>query len=247
MTIGGKRLVLQPRDRSVLSALALLRVLDRKQVARLAGFTSVTRTNVRLSRLRQAGLITRYFTSSETGSRRAVYTLNRLGAAEIHAPFAPTRWRPDSIILGNAFIAHQLRVADVYIAVAQAGVTWEQPSGTLDSSVSLIPDAFIQTATHAFFVEVDLGTESPKIWSKKIAEYLKFASSGAYKKAIRHPSFSVLVIAETESRLSALRRQTERQTQKLFWFATLETIMGRGFWSASWLRATGDQRSLPGA
>jgi hypothetical protein len=94
---------------------------------------------------------------------------------------------------------------------------------------------------------MDLGTETLPVWTEKVAAYLKFAVTGEYRGTVPHSRFAVLVVTDNDSRLAALRRHIAKQTQKLFWFSTLDTIKRQGFWSASWLRATGDDRSLPGA
>lgn len=247
MKNGREALILQPRDLLLLRFLAQLRVLDRSQIERLAGFGSISRVNVRLARLRGNGLILRYFTATSTGSRRSIYTLSKHGAREASMSHRALKWSPDTIVLGNAFIAHQLSLNDLYISAMKEGVRWQQPAKPLFPSVPIIPDAYMKDASASFFVELDLGTEALQVWTRKVAEYLKLAVSGAYLQIIPHSSFAVLVVANSEKRLRSLRQQVAKQTQKLFWFATLETTNRQGFWSVSWLRATGDHLSLPGA
>ena len=248
MPSGTSRIVVQPRDRILLERLALLRLLDRRQIEQLAGFHSVSRANVRLARLRQDGLITRYFTATATGSRRSVYSLARQGAAEIHVAHASFKWRPDSILLGNSFAAHQLAVNDVYICAASAQeIRWRTFSVPPFQSIPIIPDAAIETSAQSFFLEMDLGTESLPIWSRKVSLYLKLAMSGAFREFVAHPQFGVLIVTETDARLEQLRRHIAKQTQKLFWFQTLSIIQRQGFWAASWLRSTGETLSPPGA
>ena len=238
--------VLQPRDLLLLRSLAYRRILDRKQIERMVGFHSVSRVNSRLARLRCADLILRYFTATSTGSKRALYALSRQGALEAHAPFVPLKWRPGSVLLGNAFVAHQLALNDVYIAATVEGVRWQQPTSPLSPTIRVIPDAYLADEERSFFVEMDLGTEALPIWTRKAAEYLRLATTGAYRTVIPHTHFAVLIVANDDTRLVTLRRHIAKQTQKLFWFATLDTIMRQGFWSTSWLRATGDAPSLPG-
>jgi hypothetical protein len=244
---GRDELIVQPRDRILLKSLALLRILDRRQIEQLAGFQSISRVNVRLGVLRHAGFIHRYFTSTSTGSRRSVYSLSKRGALEAEVPFAPVKWRPDSFLLGNAFVAHQLALNDLYIAASGNRVHWQQPSQPLSPTIRLIPDAYIRDAQRSFFIEMDLGTETLPIWTKKVSAYIKLAVSGLYRNIIPHTHFAVLVIATDDLRLESLRRHIAKQTPKLFWFATLEIIKRQGFWSSVWLRAAGETHSLPGA
>jgi hypothetical protein len=238
---------LQPRDRIVLEKLALLRLLDRRQIEELAGFHSVSRANVRLKRLRDAGLIVRYFTATATGSRRSIYALAKRGAEEIRASHVPLKWKPDSALLGNSFAVHQLALSNIYIRAASGHeIRWRTFPAVPVPSIQIIPDAAIETATQSFFLEMDLGTEQAKVWSRKVALYLKFAISGAFREIVPHPQFAVLVVTDSEERMHFLRGLIAKQTPKLFWFQTLSTIKRQGFWSASWLRPEGRALSPPG-
>jgi len=244
---GPSSLILQPRDRLLLQRLALLRLLDRRHIEQLAGFHSVSRANVRLAKMRHAGLITRYFTATATGSRRSVYALTKRGAAEVSASHVPFKWKPDSILLGNSFAAHQLSLNDIHIeATTGQDIQWRTFSVPPVPSIPIIPDAAIETSAQSLLVEMDLGTEPTSVWSRKVAHYLKLAASGAFREIVSHPQFAVLVVTDAEERMHLLRRHIAKQTQKLFWFQTLSTIKRQGFWSASWLRPEGSTLSPPG-
>jgi hypothetical protein len=241
-------LVLQTRDRLILQKLTTLRLLDRDQIRTLAGFGSISRINVRLAKLRKAGLIVRYFIASSTGSKSAVYGLAKAGAAEIHALFVSMKWQPDSVLLGNSFAAHQLALNDVYVAASrECSLRWRTFPVPPVAAVPVVPDPAIDTETGTFFIEMDMGTESLSVWNRKISLYLKLALTGAYRDITERPHFAVLVVATTEERLQQLRRRISKQTQKLFWLATLSIIQQQGFWSASWLRPQGETPSPPGA
>ena len=237
----------QPRDITMLRFLSLLRILDRRQIERIAGFTSTSRVNVRLGKLHKAGLIVRYFTGSRSGSKRSLYALTKSGSVEAEAPFVHLKWKSDSFLLGNAFVAHQLALNDIYIeGVLGRGIGWKTFAQPLSASIPLVPDALIEAEARAFFVELDLGTEQLAAWTRKTSLYLKLATSGTYRQIVSHSQFAVLVVASDESRMQALRRHISKQTQKLFWFVTLDNIMRQGFWSSLWLRPSGDNRSPPG-
>jgi hypothetical protein len=243
---GHKKLVLQPRDIALLEHLSRLRILDRRQIQVLAGFHSTSRVNVRLSRLRKAGLLARYFTSTTTGSKRSIYGLTKKGAVTITAPYVPLKWQPNSFLIGNAFVAHQLALNYIYMSAAQQPIQWNSALPQFSPSVPLIPDALIETSDRALFLEVDLGTEPLSVWTRKAGLYLKFAVSGAYREITQHPTFSVLCVTPNESRMHSLRNHIAKQTPKLFWFSTLDTIKRLGFWSAFWLRASGEDHCPPG-
>jgi hypothetical protein len=247
LSSGNDRLMLQPRDLRLFEKLALLRLLDRRQIEVLANFHSRSRANVRLAKLRRAGLVVRYFTATSTGSRRAVYGLTKRGAAMVGMSLPLPKWKPDSALYGNAFAAHTLAIADTYIAACTGRqIGWQTFSEPVTAMVPLVPDAFMDGG-RALFLEVDLGTEPLPVWSRKAALYLRLAATGAFREITDYPHFAVLVVAENAARLESLRRHIARQTSKLFWFATLEIIQRQGFWSSCWLRATGDDLSQPGA
>lgn len=253
LTIGNEEaLVVQKRDMLLMQALAFLRIVDRQQASRIAGFHSATRVNTRLLRLTRAGLLKRFFFVGTSGGKRAVYCLSKKGA-DFAAVVAKPITRPsDSFLLGDKFVAHQLAINDVYCA-AQIGsgkngtpdVHWQAISEPLAQTVPIVPDAYVEIRAHGvirpMFLEVDLGTEGLPVWSKKTQGYLTFASSGEFERSFQHPRFGVTVVTISEKRMKSLRSQIARSTQKLFYFSTLERIKIHGFWSPVWLRPEGDQ------
>ncbi len=70
---GNKRgLILQDRDRRLFAELGVMRVVDRDQAMRVAGFQSVTRANSRLLALTRAGFLRRFFLGTVGGARKAL-------------------------------------------------------------------------------------------------------------------------------------------------------------------------------
>ncbi len=104
---------------------------------------------------------------------------------------------------------------------------------------------FSPTKTLAAFLEVDLGNEGLSVWKSKVQNYLQYAISGNFEKRFGHPQFRVLVIVSTERRMRYLQTATLALTDKIFWFSTLESVAGAGFWSPVWFRArNGECQSL---
>ena len=120
-------------------------------------------------------------------------------------------------------------------------------SGSLVASktVPLIPDGYFelgsQQGVRPAFVEIDLGTEAVPVVAKKASLYLQLATSGEFPQFFGRRQFRVLVITTSEHRLQNLRAAIAKLTDKIFWFATLEVISSARFWTAAWLRPTGDQ------
>jgi hypothetical protein len=234
--------ILQPRDRALLETVRVLRLLDREQASRVAGFTSASRAKSRLLALVRAGYLDHSFVGTICGGRKAIYWLPgglRRGAARALA--SPNTER---------FIEHQLSINEVYLTLRDAPtaslVRWDRTTDPIPDDHGVVPDGYAQLDVglqmHGMFIEVDLGTESLAVWEKKLKGYLRLARSGVVEQRYNLPSFRVLVIARTEDRIQAIRKVIARSTDKVFWLASIETIKRDGFWSAVWLRPTGDHR-----
>lgn len=245
------RIILQDRDSRLLRALSTLRILDREQTAAIAGFNSITRVNTRLQKLTQAGLLRRFFFVSVLGGKKAVYSLSKKGADLIGtAPNGINRPK-DSFLIGDKFTSHQLAINQVYCAACfaehikdRAVQKWRILSESLSKSIPLIPDSYfelhIRDTVRPMFLEVDLGTESLSVWTKKTNEYLSLAASGEFERLFSHPRFAVLVVIASERRMQSLRAHIGKITSKLFYFSTLEKVRA-SFWSEAWLRPEGEQ------
>jgi len=60
------------------------------------------------------------------------------------------------------------------------------------------------------FVEVDLGTETNRVWRKKVRMYLQLALSGQFHREFHQSQFRVLVIAPSGRRLEGIRTLDDR-------------------------------------
>ena len=78
-------IILQDRDRRLLSEVAVMRIVDRETATVIAGFGVARRANYRLRQLTQAGLLRRFFTGSIAHGRKAIYTLSPKGADLVDA------------------------------------------------------------------------------------------------------------------------------------------------------------------
>ena len=89
------------------------------------------------------------------------------------------------------------------------------------------------------FLEVDRGTETLKVFSKKISLYLQLALTGEFQVLFKQSRFRVLVIAHSERRLNILKHLAAKHTDKIFWFATLYDINKQGLFAPIWQRPDG--------
>lgn len=248
---GNNRLMVQPRDLHFLRELAVLRVVDREQAKIVAGFGSTTRANARLLALTRAGLLRRFFLGSG-GGRKALYALSAKGAQCAGVPCRGPRRRQDEMLIADYFVQHQLSVNAIYCALKYGTIPvpqvafhrWLAFYGPLAPGLSLIPDGYVEFTTPretvAVFLEVDLGHEGLAVWKEKVRHYLQFALSGEYEQQFGQPRFRVLVIVNSERRLHSIRATVAATTQKIFRFATLESVCGEQFFDAVWLRPVGE-------
>ncbi len=248
----GRGIVLQERDRRLLSEIGVMRAIDRELAKRIAGFRSTTRANARLLALTRAGYLRRFFMGTESGGTQALYTLSREGERMTGASFPGLRRKEDEVLIADFYVSHQLAVNRVHCALKYEPipfpdcrflrfVSFREP---IAPGASLIPDGYAEvsegTKVLAMFLEVDLGSESLPVWRKKLGEYLRYAVSGISQRQWGLAQFRVLVVANTEERANSLRCATAALTDKIFWFTSFDSIRSSGFWSPIWLRPKGD-------
>ena len=248
----GKRgFIVQPRDLALLQELSLMRVVDREQVRLVGGFGSTTRVNTRLLALTRVGLLRRFFLGWG-GGRKALYALSIKGAQLAGVPCRGPRRRNDELLVADHFVQHQLSINQVYCALkfGPSPLThvrfhrWLYFHEPLVSGLSLLPDGYIEFSTPSgmvgSFLEVDLGQEPLSIWKEKTRNYLQLALSGEFQKQFGYATFRVIVLANSDRRRHSIRKTVAAITEKIFWFATLDSIAGDKFFGPVWLRPVGD-------
>lgn len=253
---GTKGLIFQPRDLRLLRELSVMRIADREQVMMAAGFGSITRANTRLLALTDAGLLRRFFLGF-SGARKALYALSPKGARVADVPCRGPRRPQETMLVADYFVEHQLTINDLYCAIkfgprpASKPVfhRWLSFHEPLASGINLIPDGYMEFTTPegvlACFLEVDLGHESLAVWKEKARRYLQLALSGEYERQFKQPRFRVLVVTNSERKLDSIRKAVQDVTEKIFWFATVDSVRGEKFFNPVWFRPAGDtQESL---
>jgi hypothetical protein len=255
MTGNKKGLVIQPRDRHFFEELSTMRVVDREQAKIVGNFGSTTRVNARLLALTRAGLLRRFFLGTAFGGKKSLYTLSPKGALSAGVPLRGPHRRKDEALAADFAIQHQLTVNEMYCSMKYGVLPkgcdflrWQSFFGPILPGLKLIPDGYVElntpTGVYAAFLEVDLGHEHGPVWKEKVDRYLELGLSDAVEaKRYRRP-FRVLAIFPTERRLRSIRKVVVKSTDKIFWFASLESIRKGGLFGPVWLRATGDD-SLP--
>ena len=246
--------VLQNRDRHLLSELSVMRIIDREMTKIVAGLGSTTQTNTRLLELTRAGFLRRFFVGTIGSGRKAVYTLSAKGAELVSAQLGGINRPEGRLVSGDRFVEHQTGINQIYLEVKYPLARnrdvrlsrWHTFRQSISEAIKLIPDGYFEITSaqgaRAAFLEVDLATEALAVWKQKITYYLQLAVSGEFAKRFRQPQFRVLVAASSERRLANIRSVVAKSTDKVFWFTTLDSIKRESIWSPIWLRPTGDQR-----
>lgn len=249
-------LIVQSRDTRLLTELGLVRVVDREQAKCLGGFSSTTRANTRLLALTRAGLINRFFMGTNGVGRKAIYTLSPKGAKLVGSSYQGLRRGKDEYLIGDFFVHHQLRINEVYCAVkyrpipvpGASFVRWVFFTEPVAPGLALIPDGLFELRLGdqlvLAFVEVDLGSETRSVWQAKVKAYLRYATSGQFADQFGDRQFRVLAIAHSDRRTASLRAATASMTDKIFWFASFDSIEREGLWSAIWQRPKDDSPQL---
>ena len=239
--------LVQPRERVLFLALVLLRFVDCCQAMAVAGFRSVTRANARLLLLTKAGLLRRTFVGTINSGRKAIYALSETGALLVGVDYSSIKRSSHQLRLGDFYYEHQLKLNDIYIKLKYPQLPlpatlllWRAFARPIDEGIALVPDAYFELRTAAAiqpcFLEVDLGTETRKIWQQKIDSYLSLATSGSFTRLFAHPQFRVLIITTTDTRAEHLRQLICRRTSKIFWLTTFSKIARDGLFAQIWQR-----------
>jgi len=242
------RVVVTERDRQLLRLLSEAKLLDREQIRRLLDFGGVTTANERLFLLHAAGILRRYFMGTIAGGRKALYALAPKGAAIIGLDKFWKFQRADGeLLVGEAFVEHQLAVNWCWISMKHGPdsnlirfVRFNEP---ISPGLPLTPDGYAELnadGLQSVFLEADLGTETSRVWDRKVELYLKLATSGEFQRMFRQQRFKVAVVCTSERRIESLRRTVRKHTPKLFYFTLLQTISRDGFMASPWLRPEGD-------
>ena len=109
--------------------------------------------------------------------------------------------------------------------------TWQQ-----SITFGNVPDCWIQLNGGEVFVEVDLGTESPRVVERKFQNYIQFNESGSYASAFPGCDFRVLFITTTEERIGSLQKIAASDD---IWFGTMEEFLKEPLRHQHWFALRG--------
>lgn len=199
------------RDRAVLESVARLRLVCTRQLERLHFIASTPLADARscrrtLARLAEQGLVVRldrrvggvragsagYLWSLGVAGQHLLTRSGPAGGRQLRRPWTPSA----------PFVAHRLATSELYVRLVEgmrAGSgelvryhaepdCWRRFTGPGGEAATVKPDAYAVTASgdyeHAWFIEVDLATESPQVLGRKCRSYLAYWRSGR-EQAVR--------------------------------------------------------------
>lgn len=252
---------LSERDLAILRSVAEHYFLTARHVealhfanhAPVSGSRIARRALARLRDLRLLGALDRHIGGLGRGSEGLVHYVDIVGDQLLSAR-SGRRTRRFHHEPSRRFVRHTLAIADTRLALIQANregqlgladstvepASWRRFTGLGGARLTLKPDLYLETAVasdsdlvHAWFVEVDLGTETIPTLLKKCADYETYRRTGL--EQAHGGGFPVVVWsvahadpAKAERRRQALREAIDRDrtlTPALFRIVAPDQLM----------------------
>jgi hypothetical protein len=248
------RLVLTDRDREIIRTVYRFRFLSSSQLADMF-FPSKSKADRRLRELFDHGYLDRIDRPTTSGKSELIYALWKEGASVLCAKQGITKgdlnWKPTRNNIRLERLQHELDIVSFHLAMERSvtetpGVSWlfwqdrqeivNQKSWELSNvgsskggKLKLIPDAFFGLQTPKgktiFFLEVDRGTEAPRVFREKLLAYQLAFERELVQKTTGLKAFRVLTLTPDERRLQALSKLAAVVRHPLlFWFSTVDRL-----------------------
>jgi len=206
---------LSDRDRAILRTVDQHGFLTVEQI-RTLHFANLAPTSHRratqvLARLRERrllGALAQRVGGTHGGSHGLIHYVDVVGDRILHNRSGRGARRASEP--SARFVGHRLAVADAHIALIAADrsgdlelvdsavepASWRTSTGVGGARLTLKPDLYAETATnddfvHAWFIEIDLGTESIPTLLRKCRDYESYRQTGIEQD--RHGSFPLVV------------------------------------------------------
>lgn len=229
---------LTDRDRAVLASVQQHRFLTVQQIRSLhfadlaptSARRTTKRTLARLRGLRVLGALTHRVGGAHGGSQGLIHYVDATGDRILRnraGRDARRTYEPSA-----RFVNHRLAIADHHIALIAASraaelglvdsavepATWRTFVGVGAARRTLKPDLYAETASrddlvHAWFVEVDLGTEHIPTLLAKCREYELYRQTGIEQD--RHGAFPIVIWSVTHPDTAKAERRRQALTDAI--------------------------------
>ncbi|WP_234816396.1 replication-relaxation family protein [Mycolicibacterium agri] len=246
-TIAGQ---LTDRDRAILRSTYDHRFLTVRQIRTLhfadlaptSAHRKAKRVLARLRALRVLGALTQRVGGAHAGSDGLIHYVDAAGDRILRnrsGRQARRTYEPSA-----RFVAHRLAVADAHITLIDADrnglidltdstvepATWRSYTGIGAARRTLKPDLYAETATegdmvHAWFIEIDLGTEHIPTLLTKCREYEAYRQTGLEQE--RHGAFPIVVWSLTHKDPATAERRRDALTAAIAADPRLTTALFR--------------------
>lgn len=225
---------LSDRDYAILHSVSEHRLLTTGQIeaihfanhSAISGPRIARRVLAQLRDLRLLGSLDRRIGGLYAGSQGLVHYVDVIGDRILHDRSGRSSRRPYEPT--EKFVRHTLAIADSHVALIAAHQTrqieltdsavepasWRTFTGIGGARLTLKPDLYLETATApgsdlvtAWFLEIDLGTESIPTLLKKSRNYEAYRRSGIEQD--RHGSFPLVIWSMTHQDPAKARRRRD--------------------------------------
>ena len=259
--------ILTERDELLLVDIFLHQVLDRGQLQELH-FSSVQRCNMRLRKLYDQGYVARDFHPSAPYGSQAIYRIGPKAAAILSKRLEADAAYIRQLCRGTKrpeFLEHTLAIADFYLAAKRAVQamntgeieTWlpelsarheydvQTNTGSGWKKQVFKPDGFLRLKSlesgrlAPYFIEVDRGNASGKVFVQKVNHYRQYRQSGLFTEMYADADFVTLVVTTGPKRLEHLKAIVEECGCSFFWFTTQRQIQEAGLLAKIWNTPSG--------
>ena len=248
-------MVLQNRDREIITACHKYNFLTQEQIRLLFNFGCQVRAGIRLRKLFDNGYLSRRFIPVFQGRAKILYYPGPKGV-ELIAEHAGTdtlkikQRRKQLLEIKNTSLPHFLLINEFRLAFALAlknnpeiiPKSWRTQKEIplrLDDR-EFYPDAYLvysfRNRVYSLFLEVDRSTEINKRIEEKVSNYLQYGLGGYYQKQFGFLFFRTLIVCQSQARLMNIKKLIEDKTDKMFWLAVQEDISSEKILGKIWQR-----------
>ena len=260
-------LQLTERDEALMADLFLHQAMDRGQLQELH-FGSVQRCNMRLRKLFDHGYVSRDFHPMSPYGAQGTYRVGPKAAEIVARRLDTDAAYVKQLCQGSKrpeFLEHTIAIVDFYLQVrrslaSQNAVTLETwmpelqarheydvqiPGSASWKKQVFKPDGFLRLKAtgsgqlYPYFVEVDRGNASAKVFTQKVDHYRQYRRSGLFSEMYGDKDFVTLVVTTGLKRLEHLKSVVEENGCSFFWFTTQKQIEVEGLLATIWQTPSG--------
>lgn len=254
-------LIFQPRDLEIIVSAYHYRYLRRGQIQKLLNWHCITRANVRLRKLFDAGLISRTYLPTVKGSSQAIYFLGKkavkfvseqlkIPAEEVKKKIQSTQ-KPSSLFLNHSLLVSEARIK-LTEALETNGIkinlwlndldcvdhfSYENDQGRIIKR-HFKPDGYCQfiyaQKIYSLFLEVDTGEMGHKRISHKVKIYQEYKELGLYTQRFGLTNFRILFVVNSQVRAKSLKSTLEAAQRKNIWFVGLKDLASESIFKKVW-------------